>query len=62
ESAENTLSGGIEKLSEARSKIGDADIAKESSDLRREQIIQQYQTAMLAQSNDQAGVALKLIG
>lgn len=62
ESAQNTLGAGIEKLSEARSRIADADVAKESSDLRRGQILQQYQTAMLAQTNDQAGLALKLIG
>jgi flagellin len=62
ESAENTLGGNIEKLSEAKSKISDADVAKESSDLRRNQIIQQYQTSMLSIANEQSGSALKLIG
>ncbi len=62
ESAEANLATGVEKLSEARSRLADADIAKEASDLRKGQILQQYQTAMLAQANDQAGFALKLIG
>ncbi len=62
ESAQSTLSSSIEKLTEARSRIADADVAKESSDLRRGQILQQYQTAMLAQTNEQSGLALKLIG
>ncbi|MBC7421742.1 MAG: flagellin FliC [Bdellovibrio sp.] len=62
ESAQNTLGSSIEKLSEARSKIADADVAKESSDLRRGQILQQYQTSMLQQTNERSGLALKLIG
>ena len=62
ESAQNTLSSNIEHISDARSKIADADLAKEVSDVRRGQILNQYQTSMLQQSNDQAGLALKLIG
>lgn len=62
ESAQNNLGVGIEKLSAARSQIADADLGKEVSDVRRGQILQQYQSSMLQQANDQAGLALKLIG
>ncbi len=62
ESAQNTLGSNIEHITNARSKIADADLGKEVSDVRRGQILNQYQTSMLQQSNDQAGLALKLIG
>jgi flagellin len=62
ESAENSIAANVESLSKARSQIADADVAKEVSDLRRGQILQQYQTSMLQQVNDQAGLGLKLIG
>lgn len=62
ESAENTLGSNIEHLTNARSRVADADLAKEVSDVRRGQILQQYQTSMLQQANDQSGIALKLIG
>lgn len=61
ESAENSIAAHVESLSKARSQIADADIAKEVSDLRRSQILQQYQTTMLQQVNEQAGLSLKLI-
>lgn len=62
ESADNTLGSQIENLSNAKSRISDADLAKEVSDVRRGQILQQYQTSMLAQANEQSSLALKLIG
>lgn len=62
ESAENALGSNIENLSNAKSRIADADIGKEVSDLRRGQILQQYQTSMLQQANEHTGIALKLIG
>jgi flagellin len=62
ESAQNNLGVGIEKLSAARSQIADTDLAKEVTNVRRGQILQQYQSSMLQQANDQAGLALKLIG
>ncbi len=61
-SAENTLGSNIEHLTNARSRVADADVAKEISDVRRGQILQQYQTSMLQQANEQTGLALKLIG
>ena len=62
ESADNNLGSRIENLSNARSRINDADLAKEVSDVRRGQILQQYQTSMLAQANEQGSLALRLIG
>jgi flagellin len=61
ESAQNVLSSSIENTSSAKSKLSDTDIAHETSELRRQQILQQYQTTLLQQSNDRIGVALKLI-
>ena len=61
ESAQNSLGANIENLSGAKSKIGDADISKEVSDLRKAQVLQQYQANLLSQANEQTGLALKLI-
>ena len=61
ESAENNLTAQVENLSKARSQVADADIAKEISDLRRNQVLQQYQASMLQQVNDQSSLALHLI-
>lgn len=62
DSAQSNLGTQIENVSAARSKIADADLPKEVSDVRRGQILQQYQSAMLQEANNQAGMALKLIG
>jgi flagellin len=62
DSAQNNLGTQIENISAARSQIADADLAKEVTDVRRGQIIQQYQTSMLQEANNQTGLALKLIG
>lgn len=62
DSAQNNLATQVENISAARSQIADADLAKETTDVRRGQIIQQYQTAMLQEANNQTGLALKLIG
>lgn len=62
ESAQNNLGVQIENLSSARSRLADADLAKEVSDARRGQILQQYQVAMLQQANEAPGIALRLIG
>ena len=62
DSSENNLGTQIENLSAARSKIADADLPKEVSDVRRGQILQSYQSSMLQEANSQSGLALKLIG
>ncbi len=62
DSAQANLGTQIENLSAARSKIADADLTKEVSDVRRGQILQQYQSTMLQEANNQAALSLKLIG
>lgn len=62
DSAQTNLGAQIENLSAARSKIADADLSKEVSDVRRGQILQQYQSSMLQEANNQAALSLKLIG
>jgi len=48
-------------LSESRSRIEDADYAQASSDLAKNQVIQQAATAMLAQANQQPQIVLALL-
>lgn len=60
--AQNNLGTQIENLSQAKSKIADADLGKEVSDVRRGQVLQQYQAAMLQEANGMGTLALKLIG
>jgi flagellin len=55
------LSTSIENLSAARSRIQDADFAKESAQLSRNQILQQAGTAMLAQANQATQNVLQLL-
>src|SRR5690606_6593351 len=55
------LSTSIENLSAARSRIQDADFAKESAQLSRNQILQQAGTAMLAQANQATQSVLQLL-
>jgi len=57
----SNLSTTSENLSAARSRIQDADFAKESAALTRTQILQQAGTAMLAQANQSASGVLSLI-
>jgi len=55
------LSSTSENLSAARSRIQDADFAKESAQLSRNQILQQAGTAMLAQANQASQGVLALL-
>ncbi|MES2802852.1 MAG: flagellin [Bdellovibrionota bacterium] len=61
ESVQNFLSSSIENVSGANSKIADTDLAKEVSNLRKNQVLQQYQSALLATANEQMSNALRLI-
>jgi len=58
----NNLSSSYENLSAANSRIRDADVAKESASYAQAQILMQAGTAILAQANQQPGMALTLIG
>jgi len=60
-SASNVLSVTSTNYSAAESRIMSADIASESSDLVRTQILQQTGAAVLAQANQQPAIALKLL-
>jgi flagellin len=61
QSTTNTLSSATENLSTARSRIADADIAEEATNLAQKQILQQAGVAVLAQANASPQLALKLI-
>lgn len=51
-----------ENLNAARSRIADADVAKESSEMASATMLQQAALSVLAQANQQPMVAMKLIG
>jgi len=59
-SADN-LSNAVQNTSASRSRIEDADYAKESTELARSQIIQQAAMAMLVQANQQPNQVLELL-
>lgn len=62
ESASSNLDTQVENLEAAKSRIADADIAYESSELASSQILQSAAVSVLAQANQNQAVALKLIG
>uniref|UniRef100_UPI00055D5D5D flagellin n=1 Tax=Marinobacterium litorale TaxID=404770 RepID=UPI00055D5D5D len=57
----NNLSSISENVSAARSRVEDADFAKESAALSRSQVLQQAGTAMLAQANAAPQQVLSLL-
>ena len=61
-SAVNNLSTYEEGLSAAKSRIYDVDVAQESSELTKTNILSQAGTAVLGQANSNAQMALKLLG
>ena len=62
ESESSTLSVLKDNVSSARSRISDVDVAVESANFARQQILVQSGTAMLAQANVLPQSALRLIG
>jgi flagellin len=62
ESLMANLSNIVENTYSARSRIMDADIAKETANLTKNAIMQQASTAILAQANQQPQIALQLLG
>jgi flagellin len=62
ESTVQGLDSRSENLSAARSRIADADIAKEASELASANMLQAASMSVLAQANNQPMVAMKLIG
>ena len=61
ESAVNNLNDNITNLSEARSRIEDADYSAETTKLAKSQILSQASTAMLAQANQSQQNVLSLL-
>ena len=61
ESTTNNLDNQIENLSAAKSRISDADIAAESSNLASASVLQNAAVSVLAQANQFPNVALKLL-
>ena len=59
--AVDNLSNVAQNATESRSKITDTDYAQATSDLARQQIIQQAGTAMLAQANQMPNMVLALL-
>ena len=62
QSAVNNLTNNSTNLTDARSRIEDADFSAESTNLAKAQILAQASTAMLAQANQSAQGVLKLLG
>ena len=61
ESAENSLVTTIENTTAAKSTIMDADIAEESSNFTKQQILQQTSASLLVQANQLPSLALSLL-
>ncbi|RVT94649.1 flagellin [Sphingomonas crocodyli] len=61
EAAVNLLTANVTNLSEARSRIEDADFSAESTALAKAQILSQASTAMLAQANQSQQTVLSLL-
>ena len=61
DAAVNVLTANVNNLSEARSRIEDADFSAESSALAKSQILTQASTAMLAQANQSQQNVLSLL-
>ena len=62
EGTANNLAIAMENFSASESRIRNVDVAAESANLVRNQILQQASSAMLAQANQSPGIALSLLG
>ena len=58
----NSLTSNVTNLSDARSRIEDADYSAETTNLAMAQILSQASTAMLAQANQSQQNVLSLLG
>jgi flagellin len=62
ESTISNLNNVVENLSASQSRIQDADIASETSEMTKQSILQQAGVSILAQANQTPQLALKLLG
>lgn len=60
--ATNNIQSNVAALQSAYSRIVDADVAQESAELVRQQILQQAAASILAQANQQPALAITLLG
>jgi flagellin len=61
-SASQNLSIAIENFSASESRIRNVDVAKESANMTKNQILQQAAATVLSQANQAPQLALKLLG
>ncbi len=61
QSTVNNIQTSVENMSAANSRIRDVDVAEETSEMTRQNILLQAGTSVLAQANQQANVALGLL-
>lgn len=61
DSAANHLAVGIENITAAHARMADTDVAQAVSDVRRGQILQQYQASVLSQANNTNEIMLRLV-
>jgi flagellin len=61
ETTVNTLTSTVTNLTDARSRIEDADFSTESTQMAKNQILSQASTAMLAQANQSQQGVLSLL-
>jgi flagellin len=61
ETVSNNLASNVENLSASESRIRNVDVAAESANLSRNQILQQASAAMLSQANQSPQLALQLL-
>ena len=61
ESAQTSLTTTVENNTAAKSTIMDADIAAESADFTKAQILQQTSSALLVQANSLPQIAIQLV-
>ena len=62
ETTASNLMSSVENISAAESRIRDVDVAAESYNLVRNQVLQQASAAMLSQANQLPSIALSLLG
>jgi flagellin len=62
EAAISNLENASENATESRSRLQDADIAKEAAELTQNNVRRQAATAMLSQANQNPQLALQLLG
>ena len=62
ESVQSTIASASESAASANSRIRDVDVATETANMARANVLQQAGVSVLAQANQQPQIALKLLG